>query len=105
MGIVNTVKTMSQSSGPLITGFLAESGNFWVAFVVAGCLKVSYDLAMLTMFVGLRLEGDKGKGNEDGTPTQTNEEEQFALDVSSDESDIELESTVKNQNDSTNGHR
>ncbi|EME47590.1 hypothetical protein DOTSEDRAFT_105592, partial [Dothistroma septosporum NZE10] len=50
MGIVNTVKTMSQSSGPLITGALASDKRFWVAFVIAGSLKASYDLAMLSMF-------------------------------------------------------
>ncbi|KAK0251370.1 hypothetical protein LTR91_014900 [Friedmanniomyces endolithicus] len=59
MGIVNTVKTMSQSSGPLITGSLAGGGRFWVAFVVAGALKASYDVGMLTMFVGMKIEGDR----------------------------------------------
>ncbi|KAK0253582.1 hypothetical protein LTS09_011441 [Friedmanniomyces endolithicus] len=59
MGIVNTVKTMSQSSGPLITGTLAGGGRFWVAFVVAGALKASYDVGMLTMFVGMKIEGDR----------------------------------------------
>jgi MFS family permease len=58
MGIVNTVKTMSQSSGPLITGILAENGRFWIAFVVAGSLKASYDLGMLRMFASMKLEGD-----------------------------------------------
>nr|OQO25337.1 hypothetical protein B0A51_06699 [Rachicladosporium sp. CCFEE 5018] len=64
MGIVNTIKTMSQSSGPLLTGSLAQSGNFWIAFVVAGTLKAGYDVGMLTMFVSMRLEGDKSKGGE-----------------------------------------
>ncbi|EME86849.1 uncharacterized protein MYCFIDRAFT_109490, partial [Pseudocercospora fijiensis CIRAD86] len=50
MGVVNTVKTTSQSSGPLITGILAQGGRFWISFVVAGGLKASYDLAMLSMF-------------------------------------------------------
>ncbi|KAK3115508.1 hypothetical protein LTR53_005084 [Teratosphaeriaceae sp. CCFEE 6253] len=55
MGIVNTVKTMSQSSGPLITGSLASGDHFWVAFVIAGALKASYDIGMLTMFVNTRV--------------------------------------------------
>ena len=59
MGIVNTVKTMSQSSGPLITGVLAGEGRFWIAFVVAGGLKAAYDLGLLAMFVNTTLEGDK----------------------------------------------
>lgn len=58
MGIVNTVKTMSQSSGPLITGTLASDQRFWIAFVLAGSLKASYDLAMLSMFVNTPLEGE-----------------------------------------------
>ncbi|WPH00755.1 Hypothetical protein R9X50_00358500 [Acrodontium crateriforme] len=61
MGVVNTVKTMSQSSGPLITGSLANGGHFWIAFVIGGALKVGYDLGMLSMFVGLKLEGDDGR--------------------------------------------
>ncbi|TKA70890.1 hypothetical protein B0A55_08100 [Friedmanniomyces simplex] len=65
MGIVNTVKTMSQSSGPLITGTLAGGGRFWVAFVVAGALKASYDIGMLTMFVGMRIEGDRQRERAD----------------------------------------
>lgn len=52
MGIVNTLKTLSQSSGPWVTGLLAGSGRFWVAFVVAGALKASYDALLLTMFGG-----------------------------------------------------
>lgn len=60
MGIVNTVKTMSQSSGPLITGALAGGGQFWIAFATAGALKAGYDLGMLRMFVRTKLEGDKG---------------------------------------------
>ena len=60
MGIVNTVKTMSQSSGPLITGALAGEGKFWIAFVVAGGLKAGYDLGMLKMFVNTKF----GRGND-----------------------------------------
>ncbi|KAI5358171.1 Putative major facilitator superfamily, MFS transporter superfamily [Septoria linicola] len=58
MGIVNTVKTMSQSSGPLITGTLSSSKHFWLAFVLAGTLKAAYDLAMLHMFAAEPL-GDR----------------------------------------------
>lgn len=51
MGIVNVVKTTSQSLGPVITGALAEAHLFWIAFVVAGGLKVLYDLGILAAFV------------------------------------------------------
>lgn len=81
MGIVNTVKTASQSSGPLIAGLLAGSNNFWLAFVLAGSLKASYDIGMLTMFVNLKI--DEGR---DKVPNRENEEtpEQFELNGSTD---------------------
>ena len=54
MGVVNVVKTLSQSGGPVITGWLAGMGKFWIAFLVAGTMKVTYDLSMLRMFLGFR---------------------------------------------------
>ncbi|MCJ1429600.1 hypothetical protein MMC29_007515 [Sticta canariensis] len=70
MGVVNVVKTLSQSGGPVATGGLAGAGKFWVAFLIAGMLKMSYDLAMLKMFLGYksREEEDSVKG-----PTQLEE--------------------------------
>ena len=50
MGIVNILKILSQSSGPWITGLLADRGSFWVAFVIAGSLKGVYDLLLLAFF-------------------------------------------------------
>lgn len=57
MGIVNVVKTLSQSGGPTFTGMLAGEDRFWIAFVVAGTLKASYDLGMLAMFLKLEKGG------------------------------------------------
>ncbi|KAL6718647.1 hypothetical protein ACLMJK_002881 [Lecanora helva] len=54
MGVVNVVKTLAQSGGPVVTGWLAGMGKFWVAFLVAGALKAAYDLSMLWMFWGFR---------------------------------------------------
>lgn len=54
MGFVNVVKTLAQSGGPIVTGFLAGKGQMGFAFVVAGVLKGSYDLAMLKMFLGFQ---------------------------------------------------
>ena len=54
MGGVNVVKTLSQSAGPIVTGWLAGAGKFWIAFLVAGSLKASYDLAMLKLFLGYK---------------------------------------------------
>ncbi len=52
MGVVNILKTLSQSSGPSVTGILAGRDHFWVAFVVAGSLKGAYDLLLLAFFGG-----------------------------------------------------
>ncbi|KAL8651712.1 MAG: hypothetical protein Q9226_004590 [Calogaya cf. arnoldii] len=54
MGGVNVVRALSQSGGPLLTGWLAGMQKIWIAFLVAGALKAGYDLAMLKMFLGFR---------------------------------------------------
>lgn len=54
MGVVNVVKTLSQSGGPVATGGLAGAGKFWIAFLIAGTLKIGYDLSMLKMFLGYK---------------------------------------------------
>lgn len=96
MGIVNTVKTMSQSAGPLITGALAGEGRFWIAFVVAGGLKVSHDIGMLRMFVDLKLEGDESEQRSATTREQSGAEERFTLEsTSDDESETELDNITK----------
>ncbi|EON61563.1 hypothetical protein W97_00778 [Coniosporium apollinis CBS 100218] len=64
MGIVNVVKTLSQSGGPLITGILAGWSRFWVAFVAAGALKASYDIGLLTFFVNTKLR-HQGRSDDD----------------------------------------
>jgi len=83
MGIVNTVKTMSQSSGPLLTGLLAADQRFWIAFVVAGGLKASYDVAMLSMFRSTPLEGDREDARRQAQPADA--EAEFELVASDDE--------------------
>ncbi|KAG7191686.1 uncharacterized protein KQ657_002822 [Scheffersomyces spartinae] len=50
-GWVNLVKTMAQILGPSIVGLLTSKGMQWLAFVVAGTLKVLYDLGMLGTFM------------------------------------------------------
>lgn len=61
MGTINVVKTFSQSMGPSVTGLLATRGAFWAAFVLAGCLKASYDLGMLAVFRGRESREEQGK--------------------------------------------
>ena len=92
MGIVNTVKTMSQSSGPLITGALAEKGRFWIAFLIAGALKALYDLGMLRMFASMKLEGDASSStNRNGAMAGERAEEGDSAMESQDE-EVELDS-------------
>ena len=50
MGSANVVKTISQSLGPLLTGFLADRKLFWVAFLGSGSSKALYDIGLLVMF-------------------------------------------------------
>lgn len=73
MGVVNVVRTLSQSGGPVVTGVLAGLKKFWIAFLLAGTLKAGYDLAMLKMFLGHRSreetaaeDGGEERRNRDG---------------------------------------
>ena len=79
MGLVNTVKTIAQSSGPTVTGSMAQRGWFGAVFVIAGALKASYDIALMglwwlryrkkpTEYGGLELTAsydEPGRGNEE----------------------------------------
>jgi sugar phosphate permease len=64
MGAVNVVKTTSQSMGPLLTGILARNNMFGVSFIIAGILKVVYDLGMLVSFAGKEAEKRKQTAQE-----------------------------------------
>lgn len=50
LGTINLAKTLAQSLGLFVTGLLAGSNMFWIAFVCAGGLKISYDLGLLALF-------------------------------------------------------
>ncbi|KAK3493450.1 major facilitator superfamily domain-containing protein [Neurospora crassa] len=55
MGITGTLRTLASTMGPSVTGVLADGGRFWVAFVVAGALRLTYDLGIFTMFINIKL--------------------------------------------------
>ncbi|CAK7240400.1 MAG: hypothetical protein STHCBS139747_001839 [Sporothrix thermara] len=55
LGITSLLRTLSAMTGPTVTGFLAGSGRFWIAFVVAGALRLAYDFGLFAMFVNIRL--------------------------------------------------
>lgn len=50
LGVIGVVKTGASSFGPMITGYLVERNLVWVAFVVAGFLKVLYAFGLLGSF-------------------------------------------------------
>jgi MFS family permease len=55
MGITNMLRTLASTTGPTITGFLAGSKQFWIAFVAAGVLRLAYDVGLWVMFVNISL--------------------------------------------------
>jgi sugar phosphate permease len=61
MGLINVVKTSASSIGPSITGLLSQRGLIWIAFVVAGSLKATYDLGILAVFAGHVSREDQAK--------------------------------------------
>ncbi|KAJ6186860.1 hypothetical protein N7519_001768 [Penicillium mononematosum] len=69
MGAVNVVKTTAQSMGPLLTGILSSNGHFGVSFIIAGCLKVTYDLGMLFSFAGKEAARRKQAAQDAGEET------------------------------------
>ncbi|CAG86539.1 DEHA2C17600p [Debaryomyces hansenii CBS767] len=50
-GWVNVVKTLAQVIGPTITGFFTVYNIQWICFVIAGSLKVTYDVGILATFL------------------------------------------------------
>jgi hypothetical protein len=60
MGITTTVRTLGATAGPTLTGFLAGSDRFWVAFVAAGCCRLAYDFGLYALFVNAKLYGHEG---------------------------------------------
>ncbi|KJR88285.1 MFS transporter [Sporothrix schenckii 1099-18] len=55
LGITSLLRTLASTTGPTVTGFLAGNGRFWIAFVVAGALRLAYDFGLFAMFVNIRL--------------------------------------------------
>lgn len=57
-GWVNVVKTLAQVLGPTITGFFTVYNIQWVCFVIAGSLKVTYDVGILATFLSYNRHND-----------------------------------------------
>jgi hypothetical protein len=55
MGITSTLRTLAAMIGPSITGLLAAGDRFWIAFLVAGTLRLAYDFGLYALFVNMKL--------------------------------------------------
>ncbi|KAM6535838.1 hypothetical protein FALCPG4_005372 [Fusarium falciforme] len=54
MGVINIVKTVGSCLGLYVTGLFAGLDQFWLAFIVAGALKLVYNVLILVFFWGRR---------------------------------------------------
>lgn len=66
--------------GPTLTGVLADGKRFWIAFVVAGACRLSYDFGLYALFVNLKLyqnETDNDTIRVSGVSPRPNDEEDF----------------------------
>ena len=78
MGITSMLRTLASTLGPSFTGFLAGNGRFWVAFVVAGALRIGYDLGLFALFVNMKLHTHESKGEAvDADPRRSSDEEEL----------------------------
>lgn len=67
MGITSALRTLAATSGPMVTGFLAGSERFWVAFVVGGACRLVYDVGLWVLFVNVKLhQHEEDRGEEGG---------------------------------------
>lgn len=55
MGITATLRTLAATIGPSLTGFLADTDRFWIAYVIAGALRIGYDLGLFYLFIGIKM--------------------------------------------------
>lgn len=82
MGITAMLRTLAATAGPTVTGFLADSDKFWIAFVLAGALRLCYDLGLWAAFVNMKLyqheEGDGSKAERQTDPRRSADEEELA---------------------------
>ncbi|RGP76753.1 multidrug resistance [Fusarium longipes] len=79
MGITSTLRTLAMATGPSLTGGLAESGRFWIAFVVGGGLRIMYDLGLWFMFINMRLHTHEVPQDEPPSRGQSIDEEDVEM--------------------------
>jgi hypothetical protein len=47
-------RSLAASLSPLLTGYLLSVSTFGLALVIAGCVKITYDLLLLATFRAVR---------------------------------------------------
>lgn len=50
IGVTNVVRSLGAAAGPTVTGILAARGQYGLAFVLAGSVKIVYDILLLWSF-------------------------------------------------------
>ncbi|KAK4496905.1 hypothetical protein PRZ48_011354 [Zasmidium cellare] len=55
MGITSMIRTLAATAGPTVTGLLAGSNRFWIAFVAGGAFRLAYDIGLWVIFVNIKL--------------------------------------------------
>lgn len=61
MGITSMLRTLASMAGPTVTGLLAASKKFWIAFVAAGIFRLAYDFGLYAMFVNMKVDQGQSK--------------------------------------------
>ncbi|MCJ1375026.1 hypothetical protein MMC20_006260 [Loxospora ochrophaea] len=77
MGITGTLRTLASTVGPSLTGLLAQNDRFWIAFVIAGALRICYDLGLFAMFVNMKLHTHESN-DQVADPRRSHDEEEMA---------------------------
>lgn len=55
MGITATLRTLAMAVGPFLTGALANTHKFWIAYILGGTLRILYDFGLWAMFLNVKL--------------------------------------------------
>ena len=67
MGTLNLVKTLAASLGPILSGWAHDHKKWWLIFLMAAALKVSYDIGLLAMFLNTPLPEERRRMANDAT--------------------------------------
>ncbi|KAF7552671.1 hypothetical protein G7Z17_g4176 [Cylindrodendrum hubeiense] len=81
MGITSTIRTLAMAIGPSLTGALAGSDRFWIAYVVGGTLRIMYDLGLWAMFVKMRLYAHETNDQDVGPQRESRDEESLEIET------------------------